>query len=160
MATLDLFEAELLRDAGMSQALKSRNQLVEKTRELLRIIARNRVDRVATADDAIRYLDSGYGAGAAVTTYISEALHGIAWVAAVAFFLANRTLKRKEQEIRNLARDQAVYIDSLEPAAGCYSECRTCGAQSIVYVHKCECSQIFATLEEQMNEQVTGDASR
>jgi hypothetical protein len=50
-ATMDLFAGMAARDEGIAQAAESRNQLVNKVREHLRLIAISRGNRCVTADD-------------------------------------------------------------------------------------------------------------
>ncbi|HEY0264469.1 MAG TPA: hypothetical protein VGC07_08085 [Granulicella sp.] len=58
LPAMDLFAGELARDAGLVQAAASRNELVNKIREYLMVLARNRPNRIATADDYESFLRS------------------------------------------------------------------------------------------------------
>jgi hypothetical protein len=50
-ATMDLFAGMAARDAGIAQAVESRNALVNKIRQHLSLVARSRDNRCVTADD-------------------------------------------------------------------------------------------------------------
>jgi hypothetical protein len=51
-----LFAGMAARDMGIAAATESRNALVEKVRQYLRMLARERGNRCVTADDAFTYL--------------------------------------------------------------------------------------------------------
>lgn len=50
-STMDLFAGMDSRDEGMQKAAESRNELVEQVRSHLKLLARSRSNRIATADD-------------------------------------------------------------------------------------------------------------
>jgi hypothetical protein len=50
-ATMDLFAGQEAKDAGIAQANECRNELVEQLRGHLKLLARSRGNRVASADD-------------------------------------------------------------------------------------------------------------
>jgi hypothetical protein len=54
---MDLFAAIEAKERGMDQAADSRNELVNRVRNYLEFIARNRADRLATADDCAEFLE-------------------------------------------------------------------------------------------------------
>jgi hypothetical protein len=54
--TFSLFAGTQARDLGIATASGSRNPLVEKVRQFLRTLARDRDGRLVTADDAYQYL--------------------------------------------------------------------------------------------------------
>ena len=54
--TMDLFAGELARDHGIALAAESRNELVNKIREHLLLVARSRCNRCVTADDYESFL--------------------------------------------------------------------------------------------------------
>lgn len=56
--TMDLFAGQLAREAGIAQAAESRNDLINKVREHLALVARSRPNRIATADDYESFLRS------------------------------------------------------------------------------------------------------
>jgi hypothetical protein len=79
--TFSLFESKELRDLGMAAAAESRHPMIQKVRAYLRGLARDRVNRCVTADDAYKYLDSiGEECGAlgnAARSYVPRARVGI-----------------------------------------------------------------------------------
>jgi hypothetical protein len=56
--TLDLFAGLELKEAGIAQASASRNDLINKVRAQLELIARGRADRCVTADDYQPFLEA------------------------------------------------------------------------------------------------------
>jgi hypothetical protein len=56
--TMNLFAAISNRDAGISQAMQPRSELIHNLRTHLRMLARSRGDRSVTADDCTPYLES------------------------------------------------------------------------------------------------------
>lgn len=54
---MDLFAALEARDAGMDQACESRNDLVNRVRNYVEYLAKQRVGRLATADDCAEFLE-------------------------------------------------------------------------------------------------------
>lgn len=75
-ATMDLFAGMDARDEGIAKAAESRNGLVEQVRSHLKLLARSRGNRIASADDfehvlalmGKNYSDLGNAAGAIFKT--------------------------------------------------------------------------------------------